>query len=1072
MNRRSSPLSLPRASFWQIGLLTAFVWIAGLWLMAANAAQAQESGESAPGYHYTVQEGDTWESVAQRTGVSVEQLQEANPDAVRDTGWLINGEQLFIPTSTPTQNKTHVVKAGESWASIAAQYGIPVSLLRAANPGSIRSGSVLYEGERLTIPPAGATVPTAVPTPVPRLQPGRPAAATATPAATATAIKAAEAPTVEPTEEPTAEPTAESTAEPAEEAATGTVTETAELTGTDTLTTAEEISAAEEVTGTGEVTDAEEITAAEPVTGASEVTSTAETTGTTEVTSTTEVTGAETITDTAAGAAGFDLPACPEKFADYSEMMADVVNRNEDGIGAVQAFLEDCAALVEEGAFTGDLTGDGSDDLVVVYQNPSQDQIFIEGDLAIFNSSPDGLVLSYRARAAGEVRLLATEDINADTLADVVWVDTTCGASTCFDTVNVRSWDGSAWADWTDGTITMAYAEITLEDRSEEGAGQEIVLSGGIYGSVGAGPQRSRTEVWASLEGAPYTLLEKAYSASECLYHTVLDANRAFLDAPVNGFDAASLLYTQAAADENLIKCWVRNDELAELRSFSLFRLALIAGYQGDIKGAAAHLATLSETYPGSIYDAVGQQWWTAFEANEDAAAACAEVTTYVEENPAAWEMLADYGYTNPSFEAADVCPVLDLGGDEHSGDAAGDEGTKDAGEEGQPSSPPTSSVGDDSVGAAAAAAPTECPADLAGYAEALPPVLSAAGGDQAAIESWLRTCGVLTDDLGAVVLAELDDDGLPDAIVYPTLITDLGYGPDGAQGAVLIFHSEADGSYTLVANPEIYGQPAPLAVGDLNADGRTDIAWTVTGCSTFCVLEVQMWTWDGDAYLALIEPGATIAAGRASFTPLPAGAPGDGQQLLLEGGVSGTPEGGLAVPHSESWQSIDGGLYRRIAWAYDRTVEGSDCLGLRLVEADVALHASDVVGYGPAIELYGAALDSELAACSILGLAESQELALLRGLARFRLIQAQALSGDLDAARDSLATLAAAQPDAEYTAAATQWLDAMQAGEDPAAACIAVGSIFANHPELWQITDQFGYNHPALAAGQVCYTP
>src|SRR5690606_10928181 len=135
----------------------------------------------------------------------------------------------------------------------------------------------------------------------------------------------------------------------------------------------------------------------------------------------------------------------------------------------------------------------------------------------------------------------------------------------------------------------------------------------------------------------------------------------------------------------------------------------------------------------------------------------------------------------------------------------------------------------------------------------------------------------------------------------------------------------------------------------------------------------------------------------------------------LLEGGVSGPPEGGLAVPRSESWQSVHSGLYGRIAWSYDRTVAGNDWLGLRLGEDDVALHASDVVGYEPAIELYSAALDPELQACSILGLAESQELELLQGLAAFRLLQAQALSGDLGAALDTLEVLADYQPDGEY---------------------------------------------------------
>jgi hypothetical protein len=331
------------------------------------------------------------------------------------------------------------------------------------------------------------------------------------------------------------------------------------------------------------------------------------------------------------------------------------------GLDAVVAFLATCEALVDDGVEVADLNGDGVDDLVVVYQNPSEDQIFIEGDLVILNSTPSGYVLGYRARAAGEVRLLTVADVNLDGLADVVWVDTTCGASTCFDTVNVRSWDGTSWADWTDGTITMAYAEIALTDVTEEGMGEEITLDGGIYGSVGAGPQRSRSEVWASIEGGPYTLLEKSYSQTECLYHTVLDANRAFLDAPATGFDVAVALYTEAVEDESLIECWVRNDELAELRSFSLFRLAVIAGYSGDGATAAAQIAELTAQFPGSIYDEVGQLWLASYEEGGDAVAACEAVTTFAEEDSASWEMLADYGYTNPSFEAVDVCPVLEL---------------------------------------------------------------------------------------------------------------------------------------------------------------------------------------------------------------------------------------------------------------------------------------------------------------------------------------------------------------------------------------------------------------------------
>ena len=46
-------------------------------------------------------------------------------------------------------------------------------------------------------------------------------------------------------------------------------------------------------------------------------------------------------------------------------------------------------------------------------------------------------------------------------------------------------------AIWTNKTITMAYAEITLDDARDTAQGQEIQLKGGDYGSVGAGPQRT-----------------------------------------------------------------------------------------------------------------------------------------------------------------------------------------------------------------------------------------------------------------------------------------------------------------------------------------------------------------------------------------------------------------------------------------------------------------------------------------------------------------------------------------------------------------------------------------------------
>src|SRR5688500_1702992 len=96
---------------WQLGLLVAVLLCAGLWLTAYRPVHAQS------GYNYTVQQGDSWATVATRTSVSEEALKEANPDAIRENDWLLVGETLLIPSSLSSSSATHIVTAGESWNS-------------------------------------------------------------------------------------------------------------------------------------------------------------------------------------------------------------------------------------------------------------------------------------------------------------------------------------------------------------------------------------------------------------------------------------------------------------------------------------------------------------------------------------------------------------------------------------------------------------------------------------------------------------------------------------------------------------------------------------------------------------------------------------------------------------------------------------------------------------------------------------------------------------------------------------------------------------------------------------------
>jgi hypothetical protein len=62
--------------------------------------------------------------------------------------------------------------------------------------------------------------------------------------------------------------------------------------------------------------------------------------------------------------------------------------------------------------------------------------------------------------------------------------------------------------------------------------------------------------------------------------------------------------------------------------------------------------------------------------------------------------------------------------------------------------------------------------------------------------------------------------------------------------------------------------------------------------------------------------------------------------------------------------------------------------------------------------------------------------------------------------------------PETSYTNAATQWLAEYERSGSALAACSAVQTIFDRDTVTWQVTDHFGYNHPALAAEQVCFVP
>ena len=107
---------------------------------------------------YVVKKGDTLGQIAAEYGMSVSDLAAAN--GINDPNRIMIGQQLAIPGQTITHN----VSRGETLRDIATEYGVLIQDIAAAN--GISNPNVIQIGAKLTIP-AGPATPTPVTAPAP-----------------------------------------------------------------------------------------------------------------------------------------------------------------------------------------------------------------------------------------------------------------------------------------------------------------------------------------------------------------------------------------------------------------------------------------------------------------------------------------------------------------------------------------------------------------------------------------------------------------------------------------------------------------------------------------------------------------------------------------------------------------------------------------------------------------------------------------------------------------------------------------------------------------------------------------
>ena len=133
------------------------VFVAAI-LSTTTISLTVSTAHAGPPAVYVVKEGDSLGRIAQKLGVGLPDLLNANSMTVNSL--ILPGQQLVVPQSpsSPSSAGTYTVKAGDSLSVIASRSKVSLAALLAAN--GMTASSLITPGMTLTLP-AGAVVPAA-----------------------------------------------------------------------------------------------------------------------------------------------------------------------------------------------------------------------------------------------------------------------------------------------------------------------------------------------------------------------------------------------------------------------------------------------------------------------------------------------------------------------------------------------------------------------------------------------------------------------------------------------------------------------------------------------------------------------------------------------------------------------------------------------------------------------------------------------------------------------------------------------------------------------------------------------
>ncbi|HEX4363233.1 MAG TPA: LysM peptidoglycan-binding domain-containing protein [Solirubrobacteraceae bacterium] len=136
-------------------LFLAIVVVVALSLTGSGSAAEPVHARVIPGLppYWTVRRGDTYAVIAQKTGLTIDELETFNRYV--DPSSIVPGQRLKLrlhppkPKPKPLGPRAYHVRAGDTYGSIARRFGHTVSSLQRLNPK--HSAADLQPGDRLRL---------------------------------------------------------------------------------------------------------------------------------------------------------------------------------------------------------------------------------------------------------------------------------------------------------------------------------------------------------------------------------------------------------------------------------------------------------------------------------------------------------------------------------------------------------------------------------------------------------------------------------------------------------------------------------------------------------------------------------------------------------------------------------------------------------------------------------------------------------------------------------------------------------------------------------------------------------